>query len=79
MADLNGNPFLLEEAHDPVPEEYDPQPTEERMLACTPNASFERMELERGIDFAARDWAYGAIPSIGQVDPSTMPHLVSGC
>ena len=75
MADLNGNPFLEEAAHNPIPEEYDPQPSEERMLST----SFEHMDLERGIDFAARDWAYGAIPSIGQVDPSTMPHLVSGC
>ena len=80
MAELNGNPFLLEEAAlDPTPEEYDPPPAEEPMdLECS-NGSIEPMQLERGIDFAAHDWAYVTIPSIGQVDPSTISQLVSGC
>ena len=79
MADLDENPFLLEEAkRAPVPEEYEPQ-TEEYTGLDDSNASVEQMELESGIDFGAIDWAHGAIPSIGQVDPGTMPQLTSGC
>ena len=41
MADLNGNPFLLEEAkRAPVPEEYDP-PTEDYTGLDDSNASVE--------------------------------------
>ena len=37
------------------------------------------MDLERRTDFGASDWAHGAIPNQGLVDPGTIPQLVSGC
>ena len=79
MADLSGNPFLLEEAKkEPVPEEFEP-PSEDFLGLNDSDASVEHMDLESKIDFGALDWAHGAIPSIGQVDPGTMPQLISGC
>ena len=79
MADLNGNPFLLEEAkREPVPAEFEP-PTEDYQGLDDSEAAVEPMMLESQIDFGALDWAHGAIPSIGQVDPGTIPQLVSGC
>ena len=70
---------LLEEPKmEPVLEEYEP-PTEDYMGLDDSDASAEPMELESKIDFGAIDWAHGAIPSIGQVDPGTMPQLTSGC
>jgi len=78
MADLNGNPFLLdEEVKERTPSEYNP-PMEDFTQAEDSSTSEAPMELERGIDFGAFDWAHGALPSIGQVDPSTMPQLISG-
>ena len=79
MADLNGNPFLLdEETKEPIPNEYNPPPPAELNQAEDSPVSEVPMDLEHGIDFGALDWAHGALPSTGQVDPSTMPQLISG-
>ena len=81
MADpYNGNPFLEDRE---VPEftpatEYDPPP-EFALDVDDSTASVQPMDLERRTNFGASDWAHGAIPNQGLVDPGTIPQLVSGC
>ena len=53
MTDLNGNPFLLEEAkREPATDEYEPS-TQDYTRIDASRDSAEQMELELGIDTGA--------------------------